>query len=173
MFVYEGIGGVVLFLTMSVLAIYFYGRSCRDVGYEEGRADLLTALAAEQAENRARGGRHARSEPRASAPAPAPAAETSERLRARVSWQQAVDIYNDRRAAKGQPPVDGRGRPAVTPAEIETILLAPEAAPALNGAADTATIPKVQLDMASTGEMRAITSAWIADNCPGAEEVPA
>jgi Na+-transporting methylmalonyl-CoA/oxaloacetate decarboxylase gamma subunit len=165
MFIYEGIGGVVLFLAMSVLAIYFYGRLCRDAGYEEGRGDRHEE---QLAENRAaRAGRHRMSQPRVS-PSPPPAALTSPASgpapaappppRDPATW---YEVFHDTPSAAAAAPA------------IDTILLAPQPAPALDGAEDTGTMPRVQLDLASTGELRAITSAWIAENCPGAEEAEA
>jgi Na+-transporting methylmalonyl-CoA/oxaloacetate decarboxylase gamma subunit len=64
MIIYEGIGGVVLFLAMAVLAIYFYGRLCRDAGYEEGRGDRAQQELAERHAGRRTGRHELRAEPR-------------------------------------------------------------------------------------------------------------
>jgi len=132
-------------------------------------------------ENRAKSPRHARSQPRAF-PSPAPAAAPPEPGRTALvrsgyrdswRWGDAVNVFNDRRAAKGLPPVDSWGRPAkpaVTAADIAQVFLPPQPAPDKNGAEDSGLMPRVRLEVGDTGEMRAVTSAWIADNCPGAEE---
>ena len=80
MIIYEGIGGLVLFLAMAVLAIYFYGRLCRDAGYEEGRSDAydgvlgrieaepVTELELQEHAGELTPGRHARTQPRQQPP---------------------------------------------------------------------------------------------------------
>jgi len=172
--IWEGIAGLVLCLVMAVLAIYFYGRNCRDAGYEEGRADRRIAQLAEEAKTRAaHAGRHRMSQPRASAPIPPaaappdPAPARTELVRDREPWYTPVGgpVNIPRGGSIGVFLGKATG--------IDTVLLDPQPAPALNGAEDTGTMPRVQLDLASTGELRAITSAWIAEHCPGAEEAEA
>jgi hypothetical protein len=149
MFIYEGIGGVVLALAMAVLCIYFYGRTQRDIGYDEGRGDRLAELAAEQAEQRAApAGRHRASQPRASAPS-AWFTRTTEPRPGRVQLPRggAIGAFLDKQAAT---------------ASIDTVLLAPEPAPHLNGAADTGTMTRIHLDAGTTGEIRAIGDELVA-----------
>jgi hypothetical protein len=166
MFIFEWAGGMVMFLAMAVLAIYFYGRNQRDIGYELGRDDRYTELAAER-----RTGRHTPRHAAGTAPRrhpdPAPAPDSPGQqppwyteTPGPVQWPRggAIATFLERKPA--------------TPG-IDTILLDPQPAPRLNGADDTGTMPRVQLDLASTGELRAITSAWIAEHCPGAEEAEA
>jgi hypothetical protein len=173
--IWEGIAGLVLCLSMALLAIYFYGRNQRDIGYEEGRADRRTAQLAEQTADRAvRAGRHRQGQPRASAPSP-PAAVPPDPMPARTALVRDREPWY---TPVGGPVELPRGGAIgiyleKTAASIDTVLLPPEPAPGLNGAADTGTMPRVQLDLASTGELRAITSAWIAEHCPGAEEAEA
>jgi Na+-transporting methylmalonyl-CoA/oxaloacetate decarboxylase gamma subunit len=167
MFIYEGIGGVVLFLAMSVLAIYFYGRLCRDAGYEEGRGDRHEEqLAEDRAERAARAGRHRKGQPRTAAAPPPGTEDKPARVPLRATlvqdWYRAVDIYNGKRAAKGLPPVDERGRAIGTVTSIDTVLLAPEPAPHLNGAADTGTMTRIHLDAGTTGEIRAVGDELVA-----------
>jgi Na+-transporting methylmalonyl-CoA/oxaloacetate decarboxylase gamma subunit len=148
MIIYEGIAGVVLFLAMSVLAIYFYGRLCRDAGYEEGRADKHEEqLAEDRAERTARAGRHRASQPRASAPS---------------AW---FTRSTDPRPGRVQLPTGGAigvflGKPAVT--GTDTVLLPPEPAPQLTGAADTGTMTRIHLETATTGAIRAVGDELVA-----------
>ena len=104
-------------------------------------------------------GRHAKSQPRA-LPSPAPAAVPAERSRTSLVRSGYRDSW--------RLPLEG-GAP-VTAASIPPVFLPPQPAPDLNGADDTGTMPRVRLARGDTGEMRAVTSAWIAENCPGAEE---
>ena len=153
----EGLAGVVLFLAMAVLAIYFYGRSCYSAGFEDGRAAAYgRKLAAARA---GRAGRHRVSQPRAFS-SPAPAAVPAERSRTSLVQSGYCDLW--------RLPLERAG--AVTAASIPPVFLPPQPAPDKNGADDTGTMPRVRLARGDTGEMRAVTSAWIAENCPGAEE---
>jgi hypothetical protein len=139
---------------MSVLAIYFYGRLCRDAGYEEGRGDRHEE---QLAENRAaRAGRHRMSQPRVS-PSPPPAALTSPASdpapaappppRDPAAWHE---VFHDT-------PSTAAAAPA-----IDTILLAPQPAPALDGAEDTGTMTRIHLDAGTTGEIRAVGDELVA-----------
>ena len=56
--------------------------------------------------------------------------------------------------AAPRPPWDTQG--------IDTVLLAPEPAPPLNGTADTGTIPRVQLPDDTTGAIRAVGDELVA-----------
>jgi hypothetical protein len=173
MFIYEGIGGLLLCLFMAVLSIYFYGRGQRDIGYEEGRADRHIARLAEEAGTRAaHAGRHRMSQPRASAPIP-PAAVTPEPTPARTALVRDLPPWYTPAAGPVLPRGGSIDRIIQRAAAGIDKTLRPAPAPALNGAEDTGTMPRVQLDLASTGELRAITSAWIAEHCPGAEEAEA
>jgi len=175
MFAFEATGALVLFLAMAVLAIYLYGRSCYSAGFEDGRA---AAYGRKLAAARAERGRHAKSQPRAF-PSPAPAAVPAERSRTslvrsgyRDSWRGPGPVELPRGGAIGVF-LERQGRPTVTAADIPPVFLPPQPAPDKNGADDTGTMPRVRLDRGDTGEMRAVTSAWIAENCPGAEEAEA
>lgn len=148
MFIYEGIGGLVLCLAAAVLAIYFYGRNQRDIGYEEGRADQYNAIGelAEMAEMAdlypalepagAYPGRHARTQPRQEAAAALPAPD-------------------DPPATPG--PENRLPRPP-----WYTELRPPAPAPALTGAADTGTMPRIRLAAATTGAIRAVGDEIVA-----------
>ena len=104
-------------------------------------------------------GRHAKSQPRA-LPSPAPAAVPPRASRTALVRSGYRDSW--RLPLEGSAPV--------TAASIPAVFLPPQPAPGLNGADDTGTMPRVRLVRGDTGEMRAVTSAWIAENCPGAEE---
>jgi len=171
MFAFEAAGALVLFLAMAMLAIYFYGRSCYQAGYEDGRAAAYTRKLAKTRAERA--GRHRVSQPRAF-PSPAPAAAPPEPSRTalvrsgyRDSWREPGPVDLPRGGAIGV----HLARAAVTAADIPPVFLPPQPAPDKNGADDTGTMPRVRLDRGDTGEMRAVTSAWIAENCPGAEAI--
>ena len=107
-------------------------------------------------------GRHAKSQPRAF-PSPAPAAAPAERSRTSLVRSGYRDSWRQYQANK-----------ATTAADIGHVFLPPQPAPDKNGADDTGTMPRVRLTGATTGEIRVqaerATDAWIAENCPGAEE---
>jgi len=225
MFAFEAAGALVLFLAMAVLAIYFYGRSCYQAGFEDGRSAAYgRKLARTRAE---RAGRHRAGQPRAF-PSPAPAAAPPEPTRTtlvrsgyRDSWREPGPVDLPRCSAIGV----HLARAAVSAADIAQVFLPPQAAPDKRGAEDTGTMPRtpategptaengywnprckgkpccchgsaasgqhnccihgpageavmenpevarVRLESGDTGEMRAVTSAWIAENCPGAEAI--
>jgi len=124
-------------------------------------------------ENRAKSPRHAKSQPRAF-PSPAPAAAPPEPSRTglvrsgyRDSWREPGPVDLPRGGAIGV----HLARAAVSAADIAQVFLPPQPAPPVNGTASTGTMPRVRLDSASTGEMRAVTDEWIAENCPGAEAI--
>jgi len=150
---------VTFFLAMAMLAIYFYGRSCYQAGYEDGRA---AAYGRKLAAARAERGRHAKSQPRA-LPSPAPAAAPRPR-------EQPTRTALVRSGYRDSWRLPLEGSVPVTAASIPPVFLPPQPAPDKNGADDTGTMPRVRLARGDTGEMRAVTSAWIAENCPGAEE---
>jgi hypothetical protein len=146
--IWEGIGGVVLFLAAAVLSIYFYGRLCRDAGYEDGRADAYLEIHPERAisglpdpepAGEREPGRHRMSQPRASAPSPAPAPAAAPSSGA--PWYRYV---------------------AAAAASLDTVLLAPQPAPQLDGAADTGTMTRIHLDAGTTGEIRAVGDELVA-----------
>jgi len=157
MFVYEGIGGLVLFLAMAVLAIYFYGRMCRDSGYEDGRTDAYMEIRPEPAISAPDGerepGRHRMSQPRASAPvpaepdAPAPPAEQPPWYTELPPWRMQIPGPGRPQAAR----TSGPGT-AILP-RFGSIAFALEAA---------GVSPRLGLP-ATTGEMAAITDDYIAD----------
>jgi hypothetical protein len=153
--VWEGIGGLVLFLAMAVLSIYFYGRNQRDIGYELGRDDRYTELAAERHTGR-HTPRHAAGTAPRRHPDPAPPTDSPGQqppwhteTPGPVQWPRggAIATFLDRKPA--------------TPG-IDTILLDPQPAPRLNGADDTGTMPRIQLPDATTGAIRAVGDELVA-----------
>jgi len=171
----EGLLGVTFFLAMAMLAIYFYGRSCYQAGYEDGRAAAYgRKLAAARAE---RAGRHRASQPRAF-PSPAPAAAPPEPSRTalvrsgyRDSWREPGPVDLPRGGAIGV----HLARAAVSAADIAQVFLPPQAAPDKHGAEDSGLMPRVRLTGETTGEIRMqledATDGWIAENCTGAEAI--
>jgi hypothetical protein len=157
MITYEAIGGLVLIVALVVFAMWCCYRAGLDTGYEQGRGDRHEADLAES-----RRGRHAKSQPRTSSPAPAavvPEPRTSlARSGYRDSWFTAGPVELPSGGAIGV--FLNRANPAVTAADISTVLLPPAPAPDLNGADDTGTLLKV----GDTGEMKAITDKWIAEH---------
>jgi hypothetical protein len=162
MFIYEGIGGVVLFLAMAVLAIYFYGRGQRDIGYEEGRADRHIAQLAEQTETRAaRAGRHRVGQPRAAAPIP-PAAAPPDTTPARTALVRDREPWYTPAGGPVLPRGGSIDRIIQRAAAGIDKTLRPAPAPALNGAEDTGTMARIQLPDATTGAIRAIGDELVA-----------
>jgi hypothetical protein len=143
MFIWEGLAGLVLCLFMAVLAIYFYGRHQRDIGYEEGRADRHTAQLAEQTENRAiRTGRHRQGQPRASAPRPP----------APPDGDQQPPWYTE---------IPGPGRPQAARTSGPGTAKLPRFGSIANTLEAAGIRPRLGLP-ATTGEMAAITDDYIA-----------
>ena len=156
----EGLLGVTFFLAMAMLAIYFYGRSCYQAGYEDGRA---AAYGRKLAAARAERGRHAKSQPRA-LPSPAPAAAPRPR-------EQPTRTALVRSGYRDSWRLPLEGSVPVMATDIQPVFLPPQPAPPVNGTDDTGTMTRVRLDSASTGEMRAVTDEWIAENCTEAEAI--
>ena len=171
MFTIYLIGGLVLIVALIGLAIYSAYRAGFDNGYEDGRADAYLEIHPERTISAMPSPRHAKSQPRVSvtSPAPSPAAAQPEpktslvRSGYRDSWFTPGRVELPAGGAIGV--FLARHRDAVTAEDIGPVeLAAPSPAPDLNGAADTGTMPKVELAVGDTGEMRAITDAWISEH---------
>jgi len=165
MFVYEGIAGLVLFLAAAVLSIYFYGRMCRDSGYDEGRADAYTEILTERVPDpddpeavieqpRESAGRHRMSQPRASAPvppepdAPAPPAE-------KPPWSTELPLPPWRMQ------IPGPGRPQAARTSGPGTAILPRFGSVACVLEVAGVSPRLGLP-ATTGEMAAITDDYIA-----------
>jgi hypothetical protein len=149
----------VIIILSSVAALGIFWSWCcwragRETGYEIGRADAYAEVGRAQKQERAEwaGPRHAKSQPRADLPLQ-PAAATS---------SGPEPTPEDRGSWFGQPPIGLTLPPGVTlVSPIDTALLAdPSPAPAVNGTADTGTMPKLRIPSGTTdtGELRAIES---------------
>jgi hypothetical protein len=149
------ISGLVAFLALILFAMYCCYRAGQEDEREKLRGDKSEAKLAED-----RRGRHAKSQPRASASSPAPAAVTPSSDPEPTRTSLVRSGYRDSWHDVWRTPLG-----AVTADDIAPVVLAaPQAAPDLNGAADTGTMPKVELAVGDTGEMRAITDAWISEH---------
>jgi hypothetical protein len=162
------ISGLILFAALIGFAMYCCYRAGREDGYEQGRADRLVA------DDVARRGRHAKSQPRAST-SPASAAADSSSAPKPTRTALVRSGYRDSWRAM-YPPTGGpvelprsgsiavflaRHQDAVTAEDIEEVLLpGSQASPDLNGADDTGRMIKVT----DTGDLPKITDAWIAEN---------
>ena len=145
------LGGLALILALLVFAGWCIYRAGGENEYERGYGDGLAAKLAEQQQERAekQAPRHAKSQPRVST-SPAPAAVTPKPNRTQLVRSGYRDSWYAQVA-----------KPAVTAADIAPVVLAtPQAAPDLNGADDTGTLLKI----GDTGEMKAVTDAWIAEH---------
>jgi hypothetical protein len=149
------IGGLLAIALLLGLAFYATYRAGREDGYEQGYGDARQEKLTEDRRSRAeRAGRHRAGQPRAW-PSPAPAAVPSDPRPGPVTLPSggAIGVFL------------ARHKDAVTARDIDTVLLAPQASPSLTGVADTGTMTKVKLSTdPDTGEMRAVTDAWIAEN---------
>ena len=174
------ISGVLLIVALIIFAMWCCYRAGCDDGYERGRAD---AFGRKLAEDRAQRGRHARSQPRVSAPSPVPAPAAADSSSGDQPSHTSLvrSGYRDSWFTRGGTPRPGRvrlprggaigvfleqqaGRAPVTARDIEQVLLPPAPAPDLNGAADTGTMPKVELAVGDTGEMVKLTDKWISEH---------
>jgi hypothetical protein len=151
------ISGLIVFAALIGFAMYCCYRAGREDGYEQGRADRLVA------DDVARRGRHAKSQPRAST-SPASAAADSSSTPNPTRTALVRSGYRDSWRAM-YPPTGGpvelpRGGAIVTAADIATVLLPPSPAPDKTGADDTG----VMLKVGDTGEMKAVTDRWISEH---------
>ena len=121
-------------------------------------ASITAAEQRIEANRAAAPGRHWVSQPRAALPLPPSAAPSPGRPQ--PSRTGLVQPWYT-------PPRRYPGRYATTAADIRPVFMPPQPAPSKHGAADSGLIPRVRLENASTGEMRAITDTWIANHCPG------
>jgi hypothetical protein len=162
--IYEALGGIALIVALIVFAGWCIYRAGDENGYERCRAEMLDRKLAE-----ARRGRHAKSQPRASAPSPAeaPAAAQPEprtslvRSGYRDSWFTPGPVALPRGGAIGV--FLERHKDAATARDIDTVLLPPAPAPDKSGAEDTGTMPA----LSDTGELRrleALADAWISEH---------
>jgi hypothetical protein len=148
------LGGLAAIALLVGLAIYAAYRAGREDGYEQGYGDARQEKLTEDRRVRAeKAGRHRAGQPRAAALPSQPAAVQPDLKPGPVKLPSGGAIgYMVARYAAAKPAVD-------------TVLLAPQPSPALTGAADTGTMTKVRLsDAPDTGEFKAVTDAWIAEN---------
>jgi hypothetical protein len=151
MITFEAVGGLVLVVALTALAMWAFYRAGRETGYEEGRADAYAAAL----ERRPAPGRHRVSQPRAALPLP-PAAGRPVPARSRQPKPSRTGLVADARDSRG-------ALTTVTAADIGEVFLPPQAAPSKHGAARTGTMPRVQLTAgATTGEIRAVGDELVA-----------
>jgi hypothetical protein len=161
------ISGLIVFAALIGFAMYCCYRAGREDGYEQGRADRLVA------DDVARRGRHAKSQPRAStspASAAADSSSTPNPTRTALVRSGYRDSWRAMYPQTGGPvelPHSGsiavflaRHKEAVTAEDISTVLLPPAPAPDKTGADDTG----VMLKVGDTGEMKAVTDRWISEH---------
>src|SRR5215469_5290494 len=143
MYAWGAIAGITLFVGLVVLGMWAFYRAGGEDGYErgyrQGRTDARAGLPPPDT-GRYTPRHDAKSQPRAGAEPPSPAAAQP--------WRFPVTLGTHTAAS-----------------HIATVLLAPQPAPDLRHAADTGTMPRIQLTDTDTGGMQAITDAWIAEHC--------
>jgi hypothetical protein len=162
----EFIAGLAVMVALVGFAMWCCYRAGSENEYERGRADAYAEIGRQQQQERAEktGPSHAKSQPRESS-SPAPSAVKPKPSRTALVRSGYRDSW---RAMYPKPGLSGHhpagiimahapgARPAVTAESIATVLLPPAPAPALTGAADTGTMPKVKLPDSDTVAMQAI-----------------